>query len=223
MSLKSFPTSELPREKALTHGIDKLSNVELLAILLRCGNKNQTVMDLSLDVLKGVGGIENMPSCTYEMLSNIKGMKKSKSLIILACIELAKRINYKQVYLDNIDSPDNVFYLFEPILRDYEQEVNYCIFLNAKRKVICYKQIYKGGLSVHLVHARDIFREAIKVNAAGIIIVHNHPSGDPTPSEKDVSTTLELLSIGRQIGINIVDHIIIGKGNYFSLKANKII
>jgi DNA repair protein RadC len=223
MSLKSFPQSELPREKALTHGIDKLSNVELLAILLRCGNKNQTVMDLSLDVLKSVGGIENMPSCTYEMLSNIKGMKKSKSLIILACIELAKRINYKQEYLDNIDSPDSVFYLFEPILRDYEQEVNYCIFLNTKRKVICYKQIYKGGLSVHLVHARDIFREAIKVNAAGIIIVHNHPSGDPTPSEKDVSTTVELSMIGKQIGINIVDHIIIGKGNYFSLKANKII
>jgi DNA repair protein RadC len=116
-----------------------------------------------------------------------------------------------------------VFNIFEPILRDYEQEVNYCIFLNTKRKVICYKQIYKGGLSVHLVHARDIFREAIKVNAAGIIIVHNHPSGDPTPSEKDVSTTVELSMIGKQIGINIVDHIIIGKGNYFSLKANKII
>lgn len=223
MQLKSFPESELPREKALTHGIDKLSNAELLAILLRCGNKKQNVIDLSIEVLNNVGGVEKLSNTTYEMLSSIKGMKKSKSLTLLACVELAKRINYKEDYLEQIESPDSVFYLFEPIVRDYEQEVNYCIFVNTKRKVICYKQIYKGGLSVHILHPRDIFREAIKVNAAGIIIVHNHPSGDPTPSEADISTTIELSVIGRQIGIPIIDHIIIGKGTFYSLKSNKII
>ena len=220
MILKSFPESELPREKALTHGIDKLSNAELIAILLRCGNKNQNVIDLSIEVLNSVGGVEKLSNTTYEMLSSIKGMKKSKSLTLLACVELAKRINYKEDYLEQIESPDSVFYLFEPIVRDYEQEVNYCIFVNAKRKVICYKQIYKGGLSVHILHPRDIFREAVKVNAAGIIIVHNHPSGDPTPSEADISTTIELSMIGRQIGIPIIDHIIIGKGTFFSLKSS---
>ena len=132
MNIKQFPKSEMPREKALTHGIDKLSNAELLAILLRCGNKNQNVVDLSMEVLNEVGGVEKLSNTTYEMLSSIKGMKKSKSLTILACVELAKRINFKADYLENIDSADSVFYLFEPILRDYEQEVNYCIFVNAK-------------------------------------------------------------------------------------------
>ncbi|MBQ9730938.1 MAG: DNA repair protein RadC [Bacilli bacterium] len=223
MGLKEYPVTELPREKALSHGIDSLSNAELLAVLLRCGNKNQSVIDLSIEVLNTIGGVENLAKTSYELLSKIKGMKKSKSLTLLACVELAKRINYKQVYLDKIENPDSVFYLFEPIVRDYDQEVNYCIFVNVKRKVICYKQIYKGGLNVHLIHPRDIFREAIKVNAAGIIIVHNHPSGDPTPSEADIATTIELSMIGRQIGISIIDHIIIGKGNFYSLKSNNII
>lgn len=223
MSLKEFPTSELPREKALSFGIETLSNAELLAILLRCGNKNQTVIDLSIEVLNEIGGVQNLSNATYSALSKIKGMKKSKSLTLLACIELARRINYKEQYLEKIDSPDSVFYLFEPIVRNHEQEVNYCIFVNAKRKVISYKEIYKGGLSLHLVHPRDIFREAIKVNAAGIIIVHNHPSGDPTPSDADISTTIELSLLGRQIGIHIIDHIIIGKGNFYSLKSNNII
>ena len=134
MILKSFPESELPREKALKHGIDKLSNAELIAILLRCGSKEQNVIDLSIEVLNNVGGVEKLANTSYEMLSSIKGMKKSKSLTLLACVELAKRINYKEDYLEKIESPDSVYYLFEPIVRDYEQEVNYCIFVNTKRK-----------------------------------------------------------------------------------------
>jgi len=134
MSIRCYPKEEQPREKALLHGIETLSNIELLAILIRCGSKNYSAIDLSKDILNVVGGLENLSNASYSLLSSIKGLKKSKTLTLMAAIELAKRINYKKEYLERIDSPESVYSLFEPLLRNEDQEINYCIFLNSKRK-----------------------------------------------------------------------------------------
>jgi DNA repair protein RadC len=142
-------------------------------------------------------------------------------LIVLSAIELAKRINYKEEFLETAITPENIYNIFEPKLRNELQETHYCVFLNIKKKIISYKEVYKGGLNSLCIHPRDIFREAIKYNSHSIILIHNHPSGDSSPSIEDIVTTNEISALGKELGINVYDHIIIGKGEYYSMKLNK--
>lgn len=221
MSIKGLPILEQPREKAIRLGIEKLSNAELIAILLRSGSKEYSVIELAYKVLDSVGGLSNLANITYSELAMIKGLKQAKSLSLLATIEIAKRINFSVENLKVMNSPDNIFYLFEPMLRNAEQEINYCVFLNSKGKMITFKKMFVGGLDRHLIHPRDIFREAIRLNSAGIVLVHNHPSGDPTPSKADIETTISISNLGIELGIVVLDHIIIGKGRFISLKSEK--
>lgn len=222
MKLNELPKEEMPREKAMINGVSSLSNAELIAILLRSGTRELSVIELSYYILKEVGGLSNLGKKTYNELCKIKGLKEAKALTLLATIEIAKRMNYTSENLNYVGSSEKIYELFEPMLRNEEQENCLVVFLNVKSKVICHKRMFIGGLSSHLVHPRDIFREAVKNNAAAIVLIHNHPSGDPSPSLQDIETTKSICELGEELGIRVIDHIIIGKGSYYSLREKKL-
>jgi len=218
--INKLPKSELPREKALKYGIQTLSNIELLAIILRTGTNESTVIELAQEILKKFDGIGGFSNASYQELTQIKGLKEAKALALLTLIEFSKRINL-QSYEKNerIDSVDKAYMLFEPYLRNEFQEKFIAIYLDNGLRIIRYIELFKGTLNRNMVHPRDLFREAVKLNASKIIIMHNHPSGDANPSSEDIETSEELFKLGDQIGIPILDHIIIGKGNFYSIRG----
>jgi len=221
----NIPLMERPREKAKMRGIESLSNQELLAIILRTGSRNGSVMELATDILQKFCGIKGIINTSYADLSKIKGMKESKSLTLMATIEFSKRINHLDVpTLDviKINTPKDVFNLLSGEMESAEQERLYVLFLNTKNSLISYKELFVGGLDYHVIHPRDIFREAVKFNAAKIILSHNHPSGDPNPSKNDVESTKTIFELGNVLGIKLVDHIIIGQNCFVSMKSEDL-
>lgn len=222
MRLNELPTIEKPREKAIKLGISSLSNAELLAIIIRTGTTNMSAIDLAYELLKEFDGLEGIIKKEYFELNKIKGMKQAKCLSLLAISEICKRVLYKQVFVDKLTSPKEIFMYLEPRLGNDPQERCLVIFLNARNLVTNIKELFVGSLSDHLIHPRDIYREAVKENAGSIILIHNHPSGDPTPSKSDIATTREIFSLGLKMGIPLIDHIIIAKGAYYSLKSNNL-
>lgn len=220
MRIKDIPNLDRPREKAIKYGVEKISNSELLAIILRSGIKGQSSIELAYEILKKTNGLNGLKNITLNQLKNIKGISNVKSIQLLAAIELAKRIN------DNIDINQkiygglDVYNLIGDLLKYEEQEHFALILLDIKNNLIMHKILYKGGLNFHLVHMRDIFREVVRNNAYKFICVHNHPTGDPTPSKNDYSTTMEILKNSIMMGIKFEDHIIIGHNCYYSFKES---
>ena len=222
VKVDSLPISERHREKAIIHGVSSLSNAELLALLIRSGYKNMSVIDLSYHLLTHFNGLNNLQNTSLVDLMKIKGIKKAKAIELAACFEIAKRINDEKLTSNLIiKCSKDIFDIFHYKLKDEKQEQFIVVFLNSKNKIITYKKIFIGGLEYTLVHPRDIFREAIKNNAKKIICIHNHPSGEVRPSEQDILTTLNLIKLGNSLGIEVSDHIIIGQNNYYSLKEEK--
>ena len=181
-----MPNLERPRERLVKYGSTNLSDSELLAILLISGNSKFSAKDLAQLILKYCDGLKNLSNLNYETLIKIPGIKHSKACIILACIELAKRINQKVSDLNNI------------------------------KRVIKDKLLFVGTLNYSLVHPREIFKEAYLLSASAFICVHNHPSGNINPSNQDIELTNNLVTLGNLHGIKVLDHIIIGKNKYYS-------
>jgi len=225
MYIKELPISERPREKMLSGGITYLSNSELLAILLGTGTKNKSALRLAEEILSlGSNGILFLPECTIEELSNIKGVGPAKACQILAGIELGRRIATKP--RDNkalVSNPKSIAALFMEDMRYYKKEVFQVLLLNTKGEIIGTEKISIGDLASTVIHPREVFASAVKRSAAAIVFVHNHPSGDPTPSSQDVETTKKLLDAGTIMGISVWDHIIIGDGNYISMREEQLI
>lgn len=218
--INDLPKSEMPREKALKNGIENLSNVELLAIILRTGTTSSSVLDLSKEILKKFDGIKGFSNATYQELCSIKGLKQAKVLSLLTLIEFARRINLESIDpKERIETPEKVYELFEPYLRNEQQEKFIAVYLDPGLRIIRHIELFKGTLNKNLIHPRDLFREAVKCNAAKIIIIHNHPSGDSKPSSEDLTITDDLIDLGKKIGIPVVDHVIIGKGNFYSIMS----
>lgn len=215
----------LPRERAKMKGIGVLSDYELLALIFRTGTTKKDVLEISKDVLKHVKTLSNLATVTRSKLCEVEGIGDSKALGLLASIELGKRIyqNQSESVLLQISSPSDCVSYFNTELKFNHQEVFIVIFLNAKNNVLSYEEIYKGGLTTIQIHPREVFRAAIEQSAAGIILLHNHPSGDPTPSTADIETTKILIEAGEIIGVPILDHIIIGRDSYESLKSYGVI
>lgn len=217
--IKDVPKEDRPRERLLKFGSSHLSNQELLAILLGSGTKKESVMDLSNRVLMHFEGIKLLSDATIEELTAIKGIGPAKGVVILAALELGKRLNeYKPNDRYAIRSPkDGADYVMEE-MRSLSQEHFVVLFLNTKNEIIHRQTIFIGSLNASIVHPREVFREAVKRSAASIICVHNHPSGDPTPSQEDIHVTRRLVESGKMIGIELLDHIIIGDRKFISLK-----
>ncbi|HBI6980039.1 TPA: DNA repair protein RadC [Clostridium perfringens] len=223
IKINEIPSGERPREKLLFYGAHCLSNEELLAIILRTGNKDSNVVELSYRIIHSVGGLNGLFKASAKELMELKGVKEAKATQILAMCELYKRFKVSELTQIKISKPSDVAKLVLDELRMLRQEVLILINLDTKNKVISKKEIFKGGLNSSLVHPREIFKEAVKDSAASIIICHNHPSGDPTPSRDDINITTRLKECGKMMGIEILDHLIIGDNRFISLKEKDIL
>lgn len=224
LMLKDVPEEDRPRERMIRRGREHLSNVELIALLLRTGSAGESVMALAQRVLSQTGGLKGLAQLSYHELTSIHGIGPAKAVQVLAGIELGQRLmKVLPEEKDVIRSPDDAVQLVMEEMRFLQQEHVVCMFLNTKNRVIEKKCIFIGSLNRSVVHPREIFREAIRCSAAGIICVHNHPSGDPTPSQEDIAITKRLQAAGETIGIDLIDHIIIGDQSYYSMREKGII
>lgn len=218
MKFKNIPDEEKPRERLLKYGVKNLSNEELIAILLKTGSKKYNVKELANNVLCSFNSIKDLRNIRINNLINIDGIGKIKAIELLSAIELGRRV-YEEDYHDEMISLTNPFSIikyFNNLFKDEKQECFYVIYMDSKGKYIDKKLLYKGILNKSLVHPRDIFKEAYLLSACSFICIHNHPSGDASPSNDDVFVTKNLKEIGILHGINLVDHIIIGIDNYYS-------
>ena len=223
-TIKELPEEERPREKLLKYGVERLSNAELMAIIIRSGVAKRTAVELSQDILNYFHGLKGFFNLSVEELKEIKGVGVAKATQIVALTELSKRLfisreNTKVI----IKSPQDVVSLIMPKLRFLKQEVFGLVLLDIKNQVISTPFISKGGLNSSIVHPREVFKEAIKRSSAAIILFHNHPSGVPTPSQDDIQITKRLIEAGEIIGINILDHIVIGDNVFCSMKEKDMI
>jgi len=217
MKIKSMPLDSRPREKLKKYGVENLSNAELLAIILRTGIKNENVIDMSNRLIQEYG-IDKISECSLKELQEIKGIGIAKACQILASFELNKRKEYQKNEVRKISCSNDVFNLLHEKLKDKKQEVFLILMLDNKNKILGLKEICIGILDASIIHPREIFKPAIKNSASKIILVHNHPSGDPNPSNEDIEVTEQLKKAGEEIGIPILDHIIIGRDCFWSWK-----
>lgn len=219
MLIRDYPKEERPRERFLQDGPQSLSNQELLALLLRTGSREESVLQLSGRLINSFKGLRLLKEASVEELTVIKGIGEAKAIQILASVELGRRINNlndQDRYV--IRSPeDGANYCMEE-MRFLSQEHFVCLYLNTKNQVLQKTTIFIGSLNASIVHPREVFKEAFKRSAASIICLHNHPSGDPSPSREDIEVTKRLVECGKIIGIEVLDHIIIGEHKYVSLK-----
>ncbi len=220
--LKEMTEMEKPREKLYYYGAESLSDYELLAILLRTGTKNKSVIDLSIEILNNIVHINELQSITIEELINIKGIGKTKAIELLATIELGKRINSYNKSIYKIKSSKDCFKYIKDKLSYQKQEHFIAIYLSVNNEVIADKIISIGTISSTLADPKDIIRWGVKFGAYAIIITHNHPSGNPYPSQQDITFTTKLTSACNLVDLKLVDHIIIGKNKYFSFKEKSI-
>jgi len=222
--LKDLPAQERPRERLLQYGPEYLSNRELLAIILQTGTKDQSVFDLVDQLLAHFGSLPNLASATYEEMAIIKGIGPAKAAQVLAAFELAKRLNSTSLGVrEVIQCPKDAATLVMDEMRLLDREHFVILMLNTKHAVIAKKVVSIGHLSASLVHPRELFKDVIKKSSAAIILIHNHPSGDPTPSEDDIKITKRLCEAGKLLGITVLDHLIVGDQRYVSLREQGII
>ncbi len=222
MKIKGLPKEERPREKLLFYGKESLSTAELLAILLRTGTKEKSALEIAQDVLSmDESGILHLENCSPEELANIKGMGTAKACQVLAAVELGRRAAiHPRRAKKQITNPDDIVQLFMEKMRYYKQEHFQVMLVNAKGQIMEEAEVSIGDLCSTVIHPREVFSQAIKRGAASVLFVHNHPSGDPQPSRADVETTNRLVEAAAILGIHVLDHIIIGDGQYVSMKES---
>lgn len=214
-----MPPDQRPRERLLQFGSNVLTNAEVLAILLRSGTGQETSLELAQRILNNNGGIPFLAEATADQLNSIHGIGPAKTAQIKAAIELGRRLaaatRWERPF---IKCPGDVFSLLGEEMRYLDREHFRVILLNTKNHVLEIESVSVGSLNSSLVHPRELFKKAILKSAAGVILVHNHPSGDPQPSEEDRLVTLRMAEAGEIIGIEVLDHIVIGDGRYASLR-----
>ena len=225
--IQNICKEELPYEKCLQHGARTLSDTELLAVLLRTGTKGLSVLELANYITgpqSGDEGILNIHHLTLEKLKSIKGIGTVKAVQILCLSELAKRLakaSAKEGLILNLPSTIAEYYMEE--MRHWEQEHMKLLMLNTKSKLLGESDISKGTVNASLISPRELFIEALEKHAVAIILIHNHPSGDPTPSSADLLLTKRVQEAGKLIGIELLDHIIIGNNCYISFSEQKLL
>lgn len=224
MRIKFLPENERPVEKALSMGVECLSNAELLALIIHTGTKSKSAIRLAEDILSIFpGGMTEMASCSAEELMKVSGIGKTKASAVLAAIQLSQRMSaWRGRKKFSVVNPADAAGLFMEELRYKRKEYFKSILVNSKGEVISVENVSVGELTSTVVHPREVFTAAIRKSAAAIIFVHNHPSGDPTPSAEDVETTHRLAQSGELLGIKVLDHIIIGDGKFISLRESEL-
>jgi DNA repair protein RadC len=208
-----------PRERLERSGPESLTTPELLAILFRTGTVKRNAVQLAEELFKSLGGLAGLSTASLEELSSIDGVGRVKAIEVKAAVELGKRLAATtDEAKPQIRSPDDVAKLMMADLRYETKEHLYALILDARNQVRQRRLISTGTLTESLVHPREVYKEAIRFSAAAIVLVHNHPSGEPTPSPEDIATTKRLTEAGKILGIDLLDHVIIGDGRWASLK-----
>ncbi|WP_419959127.1 RadC family protein [Psychrobacillus sp. BM2] len=219
LMIRDVHVSDRPRERLVRQGASSLSNQELIAILLRTGTKQESVLHLANRVLNYFEQIQELKNASIEEITAVKGIGQAKAVQLLAAVELGKRLSQQKT--DDkftIRSPkDAATYLMQD-MTSLNQEHFVTLFLNVKNQILHKQTIFIGSLNASIVHPREIFREAVKRSAASIICAHNHPSGNPSPSTEDIDVTKRLYEAGLLMGIELLDHVIIGDHQFISLK-----
>ena len=218
--IKDWPADERPREKLLASGADKLTDAELLALIIRTGDsasKNSAV-DLARSLLSRFGSLRKLAAAGIAELRQQPGIGPAKAAEIQALFQIARRFGDQrlkpgQTYCSSQDA----FQHFHERLCDYRKEVFLALLLDSKNRLIREVQISEGSLNASIVHPREVFAPILRESAASVLFVHNHPSGDPTPSREDIEITKRLKQVGDLMGVRVLDHIIIGNGDYVSL------
>ncbi|MET3561512.1 DNA repair protein RadC [Enterococcus rotai] len=217
--IREMPEDCLPRERLEVVGEKALSNQELLAILLRTGSKNTNVMEVASKFLNYFNHLYELKNATVTEMMEIKGIGRIKAIELRAAIEFGYRIQQStQLKLGKVSSSYQIAQNLIYELQDFQQEHLVCLYLNTKNEVIKQETVFKGSLNQSVAHPREIFRSAVKYSAARLILAHNHPSGNPTPSESDIHFTQRMQECGKMMGIEVLDHIIIGAQVYISMR-----
>jgi len=216
MRIKDMPSDSKPRERLLKFGIENLSEAELLALILEKGTKKENVIEVS-NRLIAQHGLDKLSECSLKELQEINGIGQAKAMQILALFEINKRKSMTNCETRQIKTAKEVFDLFHEKLKDEKQENFYILMLNNKNFIIGQEKISMGTVDSSIIHPREIFKPAIKNSASRVILVHNHPSGDSSPSKEDREVTEEIVKAGEILGIQVLDHVIIGN-SYWSWK-----
>ncbi len=218
MSITDWPEQERPREKLLNRGASSLSDAELLAIFLRTGTKGVTAVDLSRLLLKQFGSLNALMHATKTEFCNGHGLGNAKYAQLQAVLEMARRYLHENISNKNIlHNPDDTKRFLKSQLAHQQREVFGCLYLDAKHQVIAFKELFFGTIDSANIHPREVIKSALQHNAAAVIFAHNHPSGDPTPSQPDIDITQQLISALKLVDIRVLDHMIIGNGEATSL------
>ncbi len=226
LKIKELPLSERPYEKLEEVGAEHLSNAELLAVLIKTGTRSFTAIELAQHVLRlsHDGRLSSLNLLSLEQLKKVKGIGRVKAIQIKAALELSKRVATRDGVLHHtIKSANDVEKLMMEEMRYLKKEVFRAILLDTKNQVIKTVDISMGSLNSSIVHPREVFSEAVKCGSNSVIFVHNHPSGDPSPSTEDIQTTQRLENAGNILGIKVLDHIIVGDGKFLSFKEKGLI
>lgn len=219
MLIRDFPDDERPRERFIKQGPESLANHELIALLIQTGSKNESVLTLANKLLIHFDGLRLLKDASLDELKAIKGIGTAKAIQLLAAIELGRRVSNLE-FTDRycIRSPEDAAKYMMNEMRFLTQEHFVCLYLNTKNQVMHKQVVFIGSLNASIVHPREVYKEAFRRSAASIICLHNHPSGDPSPSREDIEVTKRLVECGKIIGIDLLDHIIIGENKFISLK-----
>jgi len=231
MKIKDLPDSSKPRERFLKYGPEALSDAELFAILLRTGTRGkknekgelmpgENVIEMSNRLINEYG-LDKLLECSLTELQKINGIGPAKAMQILTIAELQKRINQSKKPVKRISCAEDVFNLMHETFKDKKEEHFYVLMLDTKNNIIAEQLISKGILDASIIHPREVFKPAIKNSASKIILVHNHPSGDPNPSSEDLEITERLIKAGEEIGISVLDSVILGGDKYWSWKEKR--
>jgi len=225
--IKDLPQRERPRERLAEHGADALTDAELIAILLRTGLRGQSAVDVGRALIQRLGTLSELSRAPLEELQEIRGVGQDKAIALKAAFTLARRMAAEiQAVAPLLDQPAAVADLLREECRPYTVEHFYALLLDTRRRLLRKVALTRGTLDAAIVHPRDVFRHAVTANASAVVLVHNHPSGDSTPSKADITVTRDLIRAGRLLKIEVLDHVILGRRtdeqerDYFSLKEH---
>ena len=218
MNLKTLPEEEKPRERLIKYGKENIYNTELIEIILKSGTRNKGIKEISHNILSSVNNINELKTAEISTLEKIEGMSKIKAIELIAAIELGRRVYEDNKYqnLVKLTSPATIIDYFHTEYKDKKQEIFTVLYLDNQKNYLDKKELFKGTVNYSLVHPREIFKEAYLLSASYIVCIHNHPSGDATPSKNDIELTRKIKELGILHGITLMDHIVIGDNNYYS-------
>ena len=224
-TVKELPLDDRPREKLLMRGAQNLSDAELVAILLRTGKKGNSVLEIARELIQTEGNLAMLATKSVDSLQKISGIGKDKAATLAAAFELSRRILSQSKWFSDqkITSPQDIADIFIPLLRDDNKEKFIVVCLNSSNKIIKHETISIGNLNSSVVHPREIFKVAIENSSASIILIHNHPSGNPEPSNEDISITKKIVESGKILDIPVFDHLIIAGETFTSFVEKRLI